>query len=202
MAGDSCGRMRPNAARASAARMKWGLAFPPAPTVPRRGSPGLGGEAFRLGLFRSRLRAGGSCRLAGVLRKLALPQVSPSAPRPGRSPGGSPSAEPEPGFRSLPSRALAGAWAVAGRFPGRSRGSASTSHGLASWTCRFAVPGRSPVPPGDRRAEAPLSPMAARRLASRFCRTGSDRGPEPAFGTGSEGSRTWALDDACHLSIR
>ena len=65
--------------------------MPPAPTVPLL-EPCLGGEASRAGRFRvGGARTGGSSAASSGVRPKPKPlQVSPRAPRQGRSPGGSP----------------------------------------------------------------------------------------------------------------
>ena len=140
--------MRPDARSGLGADKKWGLALPPAPTVPRRGSPGLGGEAVRLGLFRGSVPSRGlGSRSHGVLRELALRPVSPLAPRQGRSPGGSPLGRSGTG---VPIPAVTSLCRSIGRIRRVSMAeawvSASTVHGLASLVCRFAAPGPKPSP--------------------------------------------------------
>ena len=73
---------------------------------------------------------------------------------------------------------------------GRSLSPAWRSMDLRPGSAGSQLPGRSPVLPDASGAEAPSPPVAARRLASRFCRTGT--GPKPLacrFDPGPEGPK-------------
>ena len=137
--------------------------MPPAPTVPSRVTPGLGGEAVRAGRFRgSDLSRGLGCRSSGVLPALARLSVSPLAPRQGRSPGGSPlgssgTGVPDPAVPLILRRSIGSAFRQVCLWPKPL--ACLAVHGLASWACRFRssraearscpkVRGRSPVSAG------------------------------------------------------
>jgi len=137
--------------------------LPPAPTVPSRVTPGLGGEAVRAGRFRgSDLSRGLGCRSSGVLPALARLPVSPLAPRQGRSPGGSPlgssgTGVPDPAVPLILRRSIGSAFRQVCLWPKPL--ACLAVHGLASWACRFRssraearscpkVRGRSPVSAG------------------------------------------------------
>lgn len=137
--------------------------MPPAPTVPSRVTPGLGGEAVRAGRFRgSDLSRGLGCRSSGVLPALARLPVSPLAPRQGRSPGGSPlgssgTGVPDPAVPLILRRSIGSAFRQVCLWPKPL--ACLAVHGLASWACRFRssraearscpkVRGRSPVSAG------------------------------------------------------
>src|SRR5688500_18003970 len=137
----------------------------------RRGSP-LGG--FEVGD-----EPGARTPSSGVVRGLALLSVSPRAPRQGRSPGGSPLADPEPGFRLPPPAAPE---PKLGAACGRTALAEACTLPGGPWTEVLGppvsqLPGRNPVLPDASGTEVPLPPVAVRRLASRCCRTGP--GPKP-----------------------
>jgi hypothetical protein len=182
--------------------------LPPAPTVPSRVTPSLGGEAVRSGRFRGAdLSRGLGRRSSGFLPELALLSVSPLAPRQGRSPGGSPlgssgTGVPDPAVPLFLRRSIGSAFRQDCLWPKPLACLAVL--GLASSVCRFAAPGPKPGPARQVGAEALLPPVAARRLASRFLPDRSlDRSPSSClFGSAPEGPGTWALFEACRFRIR
>ena len=131
--------------------MKWGLAFPPAPTVPRRVSPSLGGEAVRFGLFRG---AGQNRGFGFVLRSPSsacassgFPAGSPSRPKPWRF-----------AARQIRNRSSDPRHLVVGRSLGRKRQGPWPKPGFcldSPWTCVPGLPFRS------SRAEARSCPTVA-----------------------------------------
>lgn len=156
--------------------------MPPAPTVPSRVTPGLGGEAVRAGRFRgSNLSRGLGRRSSGVLPALARLRVSPLAPRQGRSPGGSPlgssgTGVPDPAIPQSLRRSIGSAFRQDCLWPKPL--ACLAVHGLASWVRRFRssraetrscpkVRGRSPFSTGG---SAPTCvPLSA----------GQESGPKP-----------------------
>ena len=184
--------------------------MPPAPTVPSRVTPGLGGEAVRAGRFRgSNLSRGLGRRSSGVLPALARLSVSPLAPRQGRSPGGSPlgssgtgvpdpsccPAKPPPKHRFRVPAGLP--LAEASGLPG------------SPWTCVLGLPvsqlpGRNPVLPEGSGPKPFLRRWQRADLRPAFCRTGTwtEARRPVCFGSVPEGPGTWALDDACRFRIR
>jgi hypothetical protein len=145
--------------------------LPPAPTVPSRLDTRPGRRGSPLGCFEAESEPGARSRSPGSSRSLRFVPVSPRAPRQGRSPGGSPLGRSGTGV-PVPTGGEAGAEA---RFhlrqdfprpkPRACRGS--------PWTCALGLPLRSSRAetrscPTIRKAEALSSPVAARRLASRF----------------------------------
>ena len=145
--------------------------MPPAPTVPSRLDTKPGRRGSPLGGFEAESEPGARSRSPGVLAQLALrfgfPAGSPSGPKPWR----------------FAARQIRNRGSVARRLRNRSRSSVPPPAGsplaeasglpwqsmdLRPGTAASQLPGRNPVLPDDSRAEAPSSPVAARRLASRF----------------------------------
>ena len=153
------------------------------------------------GLFRGRVGAGGSFTVSGVLAKLALrfgfPAGSPSGPKPWRFAArqirnrGS-------GPRRLRSRSRSSVPPPAGLPLAEALGLPWQSMDLHPGSAASQLPGRNPVLPDDSRAEAPSSPVAARRLASRFLPDRRQTEVRPCLDRQPEGRRPWALHEACH----
>lgn len=158
------------------------------------------------GRFRGRVRAGGSGHdLRGPFGSLRSLPVSPRAPRQGRSPGGSPLGRSGTGV-PVPAGCEAGAEA---RFPlpaglpsAEASGLPWQSMDLRPGSAASQLPGRNPVLPDDSKAEALSSPVAARRLASRFLPDRRRTEVRPCLDREPEGPRPWAFHEACHSRFR
>ena len=136
------------------------------------------------GRFRGGGRAGGSDHFlrgpSGARAPFGFPAGSPSGPKPWRF------AARQIRRTGVPGPAVSGSAAEARcrlrqESLGRSLSPAWQSRGLASAAAASQLPGLGPVLPDGARAETLLPPVAARRLASRFCRTGGGPKPVPAF---------------------
>ena len=184
---------------------KWGLALPPAPTVPSRLVTKPGRRGSPLGGFEAASEPGARAAISGVLPKLALLPVSPRAPRQGRSPGGSPFGRSGTGV-PFPTGCEAGAEARFHRrqdLPWPKPRACLTVHRLASWVCRFAAPGPKPGPARRFRSRSPFSAGdSAPTFRSRFLPGRRRTEVRPCLDREPEGPRPWAFHEACHSRFR
>ena len=191
-----------------ATRKVMGADVAASPHCPCRGwTPGLGGEAVRVGRFREPDPSRGlGCRSfrspSGARGSFRFPRWLPVraealAVRRSADPKILRSRLPPPRHRSRSSVSLE-------RDPSaKASGSARQSIGRSLWAAASQLPGRSPVLPDQVGAEAPSRPVAVRGPKSRCCRT--DIGPKPRIclvGSRPEPGSLWALYETCRFRIR